>query len=282
MFQRSKWESRCHENYKLHLLVRLVLEDMNMIADTLNHFNTTTLESLDVIKLLKRYDTKFLFCRDKLPAVFDFLSDYYYVLEIKNRRYFQYESLYYDTDDFYFYHQHHNKKYDRYKIRFRKYIDSNQCYFEVKHKNNKRKTIKSRLLLDDNRDYNELSEESKLFARNSMFFNNGDIIDRIKPKLEVSFDRITFANLENKERLTIDVNLAFTNKNSFQKKIDNLVIAELKSEKYSYNSLFTQYLKGLKIYPARFSKYCMGIAITEKDIKYNRFKKKILKLNNLN
>lgn len=98
----------------------------------------------------------------------------------------------------------------------------------------------------------------------------------------MNFDRITFANHENKERLTIDLNLTFTNKNSLQKKIDTLVIAELKSEKYSFNSQFTQYLKRLKIYPVKFSKYCIGIALTEKNIKYNRFKKKLLKLNKLN
>lgn len=98
----------------------------------------------------------------------------------------------------------------------------------------------------------------------------------------MNFDRITLANHENKERLTVDLNLTFTNKNSFQKKIDNLVIAELKSERYSFNSEFTQCLKGFKIYPAKFSKYCIGIAVTEKNIKCNRFKKKILKLNKMN
>jgi hypothetical protein len=97
---------------------------MDMILNTLNCFNATTLERLDVIKLLKRYDTKFIFCREKLLPVFDFLADHYNVLEIDNRRHFKYESLYYDTDDYFFYRQHHNKKYDRYKIRCRKSVIS--------------------------------------------------------------------------------------------------------------------------------------------------------------
>ena len=255
---------------------------MDKIIDTLTCFNTTTLEGLNALKLLKRYDTKFVFCREKLMQVFDFLSKQYDILEIDNRRYFKYESLYYDTDEYFFYHQHHNRKYDRYKIRFRTYIDLNQCFFEVKHKNNKKKTIKSRLLLNNNSDFNILSEESKSFAKNRIALSNRDIIDQINPKLEVNFDRITFADHVNKKRLTIDLNLSFTNKNSFQKKLDNLVIAELKSDNCSCNSQFSQYLKGLKIYPARFSKYCIGLAVTEKNIKSNRFKKNLLKLNNLN
>lgn len=254
---------------------------MNHIVNTLTQFNATTLGNLDVIKLLKRYDTKFVFCRDKLIPVLEFLSAHYVVLEINNRRYFKYESLYYDTDDYFFYRQHHNKKYDRYKIRCRKYIDSDQCYFEVKHKNNKNKTIKSRLLLNNSNVFTGLTAESKLFARNSVFLNNGNIIDQIKPKLGVNFERITFANHSYKERFTIDINLSFTNKNLLQRKVDNLVIAELKSEKHSINSQLLQYLKGMKIYPSKFSKYCIGMALTEKDIKCNRFKKNLIKLNKL-
>ena len=73
------------------------------------------------------------------------LARQYEVLEIDNKRFFKYQNLYFDTDDFFFYHQHHNRNLSRYKVRFRRYVDTNQCYFEVKHKNNKRKTLKSRL-----------------------------------------------------------------------------------------------------------------------------------------
>ena len=255
---------------------------MNTIADALSQFKPTTLEGLDVLKLLKRYDTKFIFCREKLPAIFDFLCARYEVLEIGSKRCFHYESLYYDTDDYFFYHQHHNKKYDRYKIRFRKYIDSNECYFEIKHKNNKRKTVKKRLLLSNGSGFNGLSDESKSFARKTIFLNKEDIVDRIKPKLGVVFDRITFANHYQKERFTIDLNLTFLNRNLSERQMGSIAVAELKSEKHSISSPLIKYLKELKIYPATFSKYCIGLALTEKNIKCNRFKKKLLKLNNLN
>ena len=252
---------------------------MVRMGNNLASFHATTLEDLEIIKLLKRYDTKFIFHGDQLIPIFDYLSQNYEVLEIDNNRSFKYQNLYFDTDDYFFYRQHHNRKLSRYKVRFRRYVDSNKCYFEVKHKNNKRKTIKSRLLLEDKNISHELSEQTKEFARDCILINNGDIIDKVKPKLWIEFERITFANQFNKERLTLDTNLTYTDSNSLRQKLDNLVIAELKSEKFSLNSQFFQYLKKLKIYPIRFSKYCIGIAITEKNIKCNRFKKKLLKLN---
>ncbi len=255
---------------------------MDRIKNILNNFNAATLDSLDEIKLLKRYDTKFVFCREKLSQVFEFLDEYYAVLEIEGKRCFRYESLYYDTDDYFFYRQHHNKNYDRYKVRFRKYVDSGQCYFEVKQKNNKSKTVKSRLLLENGNAEGILSEDSKLFAKNCICLNCSDIIGQIKPKLNVSFDRITFVNYVNKERLTIDLNLTYKKNNSEPETLNRLAIAELKSEKHSLNSQLIQCLKKFKIYPSTFSKYCVGLAMTEKNIKYNRFKKKILKLNRLN
>lgn len=254
---------------------------MNQIGQYLTPFRTISLDELNAIKLMKRYDKKFIFHKNKLKSVFDYLVDEYRVLEIDKNRAFKYENLYYDTYDHFFYSQHHNRKLNRYKLRCRKYIETNQCFFEVKFKNNKKKTIKTRLLLGDNDIKYELSEESKEFARKSVLINNCNIIDHVIPSLWVSFNRITFGNLINKERLTFDVNLTYSDKQMNSLIINNLVIAELKSENVSMNSPFFQYLKSIKIFPSRFSKYCMGIAITEKEIKHNRFKRKLLKLKNL-
>jgi hypothetical protein len=254
---------------------------MDHIKQILSDFPAIDLDKLDDIKLMKRYDTKFVFHKDKLKSVFDYLRNSCQVLEIKGNRAFKYENLYYDTDTHFFYHQHHNNKLNRYKVRLRKYVDTNQSFFEVKFKNNKRKTIKTRLLLKDGQNNGKLNDESKEFARKNVLINNGDIIDQIHPAIWISFDRVTFANLINKERLTFDINLTYTDKRQCRQRVNNLIIAEIKSENISMNSPFFQYLKTLNISPSNFSKYCMGIAITEKNIRYNRFKNKLLKLKNL-
>lgn len=248
---------------------------MRRIEHTLACFHPTTLEELSVIKLLKRYDTKFVFHRDKVAAIFDVLSRDFKILEIGNNRSFTYETIYYDTDDYFFYHQHHNRKLNRYKIRCRRYRQSNQCYFEVKFKNNRRETIKSRLLLRNGAVYSNLSEESKTFAKKRMVVGDNRIVDIVTPKLKVLYNRITLANRKDKERLTFDMDLTYIDRKDIRHRIDNLIIAELKSERNSLNSNLYQYLKGLGILPAKFSKYCMGIAVTERNVKCNRFKKKI-------
>lgn len=257
---------------------------MNLSENNLTRFKAMHLEELDKVKLLKRYDTKFVFHKDKLKSVFDYLCEHYEILEINQSRCFKYESLYYDTDDYFFYHQHHNKKLNRYKIRCRRYIDSNQCYFEVKFKNNRNKTIKTRLLLEDNYINNELSEKLKEFGKKSILKDYQYLIDEISPKLWIEFDRITLANQLNKERLTFDFNLTFTDKKSYKRKISNLIIAELKSENISLNTYFLQYLKTLKIFPTNFSKYCIGVATNSNNsgIKSNRFKKILTKLQKFN
>jgi hypothetical protein len=255
---------------------------MNQLENDLRCFQGLPLEKLDDIKLLKRYDTKFVFHREKLPSVFDYLHNHYGILEINNNRTFKYESLYFDTDDYFLYHQHHNKKLNRYKIRCRRYIDSNQCYFEIKFKNNKKKTIKTRLLLEDKIIKDELSDISKEFGRKCILKDYNVCIDNVGPKLRIEFDRITLASQLNKERFTFDLNLTYTVNGTGKYCFNNLIIAELKSEKISLNPEFRQYLKSLKIFPTTFSKYCIGIAMTNNQVKSNRFKKTLLKLNHFN
>lgn len=248
------------------------------MENPLDNFHPTALEDLNAIKLLKRFDTKFIFHKKQLGAVFDCLSGRYQILEIDNNRSFSYETLYYDTDDYLFYHQHHNRKLNRYKIRCRRYRQSDQCYFEVKFKNNRRKTIKSRLPLENGGIHPGLSEESKRFAKERMLVGDNRVIEKIKPKLKVEYNRITFANPANMERLTIDSDLTYIDSDSNRHRIENLIIAELKSENVSPNTPLYQHLKGLRIFPSKFSKYCIGIAMTEQRVKNNRFKKKILGL----
>lgn len=248
----------------------------------LDGFEATTLEGMNGIKLLNRYDTKYIFHTDLLGAVFDYLSVDYQILEIEGSRSFEYETLYFDTDDYFFYHQHHNRKLNRFKFRSRRYAQSDMCFFEVKFKTNRGKTIKKRLPLGQGGIAPALTEASKGFAREHLIIGDSRIIDGIKPKLQTEYNRITFANQARKERLTIDTGLTFIDRHSNRRSIDNLAIAELKSERPSPNEEFSQYLKGQKIFPTRFSKYCIGIAMTQQVVKRNRFKKKLLKLTELN
>ncbi|MFA6008534.1 MAG: VTC domain-containing protein [Desulfobacteraceae bacterium] len=101
---------------------------MDTIENEVGRFKAVDLEKANSVGLMKRYDTKFVFHADKLQSVLEYLRTDYGVLEINNKRIFLYQTLYYDTDDYYFYRQHHDKKLSRYKIRCRTYADTEKCY----------------------------------------------------------------------------------------------------------------------------------------------------------
>ena len=115
----------------------------------LPQFQRITLEETDSLKsstrLMDRYDTKFVFHRQRLLSLLKAMVPFYKVLEINDQRLFKYDSLYFDTENFLFYHQHHNQRVNRIKIRYRQYVDNHLCYLEVKLKTNKGKTLKTRL-----------------------------------------------------------------------------------------------------------------------------------------
>jgi hypothetical protein len=255
---------------------------MERMNRCLEGFRTVDLKHLEALKLMRRYDRKFVFHRDQLITVWSFLRQNYQVLEIAENKIFTYDNLYYDTTDLFFYHQHHNKKMNRYKVRCRKYIDTDQCFFEIKFKNNKKKTIKSRFLMADGASAGELTDKSRDFIHTIVSANGGTCFRKgIGPSLRIGFNRVTFADFVQKERLTFDTNLTYTDMGCNRREIGNLVIAELKSENPSGSSPFSQCLRDLRITSSGFSKYCIGIALMERGVKYNRFKGRLAKVENL-
>ena len=94
------------------------------------------------------------------------------------------------------------------------------------------------------------------------------------------FSRITLVHKKKKERLTLDLDLTFYDEND-KGDLQDLVIAEVKQEKTSNSSDFVRIAKEMRIFPMRISKYCISSINLNPDLKYNRFKKKILFINKL-
>ena len=228
---------------------------------------------MDEVKLMNRSDTKFVFSPKLLSKVLPSIQDYYHVLEIGGAHSSDYRSLYYDTEDFLFYNQHHNGKANRNKVRFREYIDSGLCFLEVKKKNNKGKTIKKRIKVGEIA--KNLTGENKVFVSKTI----GQECYLI-PRHWNSFKRITFVHKTAKERLTIDVDFQFKD---MQKSgiIEGLVIAEVKQERMTRSSDFMRIIKENGVRPFRISKYCIATASLYPQLKRNNFKRKFLHLNKL-
>ncbi|WP_111707316.1 polyphosphate polymerase domain-containing protein [Lutibacter citreus] len=232
-----------------------------------------SLKEMDGVSLMKRTDTKFVIHEKHLVEVLESIKDQYRVLEINENRLLPYSSLYFDTPTKKFYLDHHNRKVNRTKVRMRKYVESDICFLEIKQKDGKGKTTKSRISIDDFEP--ELSVNSAEFIK-KITKQNFDL----RPIIWNKFNRITLVNKTAKERLTIDLNLSFKINNSF-KNFEKLVIVELKQERFIRTSPVVRELKLKQINPYSLSKYCIGMISVYKGLKYNRFKKKLIKINKI-
>ena len=246
---------------------------MNNISNIISDFTSISLDEMDGVKLMNRTDTKFAFKSDTLPLLLKKILPFYRVLAINDSCIQDYKSLYFDTQDRKFYLDHHNRRVNRNKIRFREYVGSNLTFLEIKTKTNKGKTIKKRIKVD------EISD--KLTLRQEEYINK--IIGKnlnVEAKQWINFSRITLVHKTQKERLTIDLNLTFENKER-SGNLKQIAIAEVKQERMSRSSDFMRIAKELFISPIRISKYCMSTLELNPNLKQNRFKEKKRFINKL-
>jgi hypothetical protein len=212
---------------------------------------------------MDRTDQKFNFNIAQLPELLKEVRDTYRVLEVAGTKMSRYETLYYDTPAFDLFRQHHNGQTNRYKIRLRRYVESDLNFFEMKFKNNKGRTIKKRVKKSDlEKTITGKSEE--LLATSGM--NPGSI----EPKLWVNYNRVTLVNRFEEERITIDLDLEVKNGDDVAD-FSGLVIVEAKQAK-AHDTAFVKRLKGLHIREGGTSKYCLAVSKLIPDIKKNNFK----------
>jgi VTC domain len=246
---------------------------LNAIDNILQAFEPVALADTDRVRLADRRDTKYIFHLSQLPFLLGQLQAHYSILDINHRRTAAYETLYYDTPDLQMYRSHHNGQLSRYKIRHRTYRDSGVGFLEVKFRNNKGRTIKSRM-----------AEAAALpawhgpaadFLSGHAPYAPGNLV----PSARVNYSRITLVSTTAVERLTFDLGLQFIKGHTCLRQ-DQLVIAELKQEK-ALRSPFTDVMKQLRIGEASISKYCIAVASTHREIKKNHFKDILSSIQNI-
>jgi len=233
-----------------------------------------TLKEMDNVSLMNRTDTKYVFHAGLLPGILTQARENYRILTIGKTRLFQYNSLYYDTEDLKFYLEHHNGLRPRYKVRFREYVDTKASFLEIKRKTNSGRTRKSRMKVEEIE--NSLSSSSLEYIKQSVPADT----TALKPALWTLFKRLTLVAFSEDERITIDMDLSFSQGDK-EKKLPNLVICEVKRDVSTGSSQFMRLLKQHHIYPGNMSKYCLGTVLMKQDIKQNRFKENLLLINRL-
>ncbi|HNW57492.1 MAG TPA: polyphosphate polymerase domain-containing protein [Bacteroidales bacterium] len=246
------------------------------IIPILNKFHPIGLDEMDGVNFMNRTDSKYLFNVDSLPALIESASRSYRVLEINNSRTFSYNTVYFDTEDYYLYNQHVVGKLGRYKVRVRTYETSGASYLEIKNKTNKGRTIKSRIRKKSDTGINE--------GKGYDFIHEiipGDALKELHPMLSNRFTRVTLTNLEVRERITLDFNISFSCVNGKQVDMPFLAIAEIKRDKSSGLSPFYSEIKKMGIRETGFSKYCIGLSLLDDVPKKNVLKSKMLMLNKI-
>lgn len=246
---------------------------MQSVLEQLNKFESVTLKQLDSVKLQNRIDTKYIMSKAQLVELLKGIKDDQYVLEIDGVRIFTYRTVYFDTEDFQFYKDHHNGCVNRIKVRSREYIESKLSFYEIKRKLFGTRTDKQRKVIPSL--YHEIPLEDYNLIQYKRLNNKP-----IEKKLTNNFKRITLTNKKFTERITIDLNISLENG---VKKIDlpELVVVEVKQGKTDVFSNTIQILKKLRVHESGFSKYAIGVSLLEDHIKHNNFKPILLKLNKI-
>ncbi len=240
----------------------------------LAHFATIGLDQLEEAALLKRLDTKFAFNDLNLADVLRGLDDSYYILQVDGRRQFTYENLYFDTEDYRMYLNHHNGKGNRHKLRYRRYADTGLCFFEIKSKSRGQVTSKTRLPKAT------IEPVINGGAEHTVARITGTGAEQFEPKLWVQFRRITLVRRDLRERITLDTGLEFHSA-TVCRPFPRLVVAEVKQRYLMRFSPFVQTMRKLGIQPLPLSKYCVGVVATQQPVKYNQFKSKLLTIEKL-
>ena len=246
------------------------------IKSILKQYQPITLSEMDEVALMERVDDKYTISYEELMNILENISSEYFCLEIDGKRSFTYQTEYLDTIDNLLFKNHQNGKLNRYKIRFRDYIESKKTFLEIKFKSNKGVTIKTRMRVSFQEKNITKTCKDFIESKSPYLTKNLDI------KVKNSFDRITLVNLISKERVTLDFNLKFSNPSLGTKsKLDNVGIIEIKREKGNKKSQLLSILKRKRIRPTRFSKYTIGSCLLDSNLKYNNFKRKLLFINKL-
>ncbi len=247
---------------------------MKDLLQLVNFFDTISLDEMKCTKLLNRVDTKFIMSPAVLMSVLAKHSDEYKVVAVNNKVSLSYETIYFDTDNLDMYKEHHNGKNHRYKVRYRKYAETGDKFIEVKEKINNR-TNKERLRVNDFT-YPIAKGLERIVHDYTPYLAN-----HLEPKLSTKFNRITLINKTACERITIDLDINFINVSDDTYRLGNCAIVEIKRDKEGIYSSFARTLKEKGVLPLSISKYCLGTIALNNNVKYNRFKPRLRKVEQL-
>jgi hypothetical protein len=228
------------------------------------------LEDLDAAAALRRrFDTKYLLPRDALATLIARLEPTHRALEIHGVRDFEYRTTYFDTGDLVMFRDHLKGRRRRLKVRVRRYVESGDCFFEVKLRGPRAATIKRRLRHDPASPRRLDASSLRALERWVREAYGRGAPAGLAPTLEVVYRRVSLVAPGRGERLTVDVGVRMCAAGGGGGRLDPaLCVVEGKSPRGL--GLAARELNALGARPLQtMSKYCVGIVLAHGAIRGN-------------
>ncbi|MFI7079544.1 polyphosphate polymerase domain-containing protein [Micromonospora sp. NPDC049903] len=214
--------------------------------------------------LQTRVDRKYVVPVDALPDLLDWLTAYAQVLEIDGERSFRYESVYFDTPRLASYHCAAYRRRRRFKVRTRTYLDSAQCWLEVKISGARGSITKHRLpyqpqhraTVDPGRAF---VDEALVREAVAPAATGGSLA----PVLVTGYRRTTLLLPATASRVTIDTGLTWQD-GDLVLRLPDLAVVETKTGSAATQADRLLWRAGLR--PVRISKYATGLAALRPDL----------------
>ncbi|OQY04017.1 MAG: hypothetical protein B6I20_03785 [Bacteroidetes bacterium 4572_117] len=149
-------------------------------------------------------ETKFILNAKKLNKLLKDVSDKYDILEIGNKRVLNFSNEYFDTEDYKLYMAYHNGKGNRYLIKNSKSESDKKKYLEIKFHSNKGAVSKKKKKAKAG---NISNQKSKVFITENTPYKP----EALKISLKNQYSRIVLIHKQNKEKVTIDLDLTCSN-----------------------------------------------------------------------
>lgn len=218
--------------------------------------------------LLSRVDRKYLLRRCQARLLVGMLPSGARVLEICGRREFGYASTYFDSADLDFFSQSAHGRRRRMKIRTRTYLDSGNCWLEVKTSRHGL-TVKERLPRAAGT-ARLTAEDGCLISSNAHAIGIDMVpLDCLLPVLDTFYRRVTI-HLPGNTRITIDTGLEWVSRTGPRRReLSDWLIVETKGG--AHPSAFDRRLWSLGHRPIRISKYATGMACLHPKLRRNRW-----------
>ena len=244
-------------------------EEVSSVVGALPAVDLPTLDA--GAALLTRVDRKYVVPLATFERLVGALGAEWSALEIDGSRLFGYSSVYFDTPDLLTYRAHLQGRRRRYKVRVRRYVDSDDCMLEVKRKGAAR-AAPSRSVSRIRPGSSPTSATTADASSSTAYGCTATLRSRRScPVVATSNRRATLTSLTDTARLTVDTDLTCGWGGSTTALRAGHVVLESKVEGHA--STVDRLLRALGERPAAISKYCLGVASLDLGVPTNPWRR---------